>query len=443
MNTDFLLSSDTAKTLYSHVKDLPLVDYHNHLSVKDIVENKRFTDIYDLWIRPDPYKHRAMRMCGVSEEYITEKASDIEKFRVWCGIFPKLIGTPLYVWSLMELERVFCICDVPNEQNANEIYEKANRYLSENEVTARTLLQSFNVEFACPCVSLTDDVSFFESEEKLAPSLRGDDVTSPDLSFVKKLSEHISDLSDYKKAISEKLEELKRVGCRFSDHALDNGFVYIPDDGKNEERFKKVLDGEKICNNDKSAFFSYMLTFLCSEYARLAFTVQLHIGAQRYTSTRLRSLAGAAGGFATIGNSLDVASFTSFLDTVEKGEYGLPKIILFTLNPSDNALVSVLSGSYSKDGVKGLITMGPAWWWCDHKYGITEALKSIESFGLLSNFIGMTTDSRSFLSFVRHDYFRRILCDLLAKKYDENELCCNLCDLKELVCDMCYNNAKG
>ena len=188
--------------------------------------------------------------------------------------------------------------------------------------------------------------------------------------------------------------------------------------------------------------FSYLLTFLCEEYAKLNFTVQLHIGAQRYTSTRLRTLAGAAGGFAGIGNSADVVSLTRFFDTLEQGEYGLPKTVLFTLNPSDNAMLSVLSGSYSKDNTSGLITQGPAWWWCDHKYGIEEVLENISTFGLLSNFVGMTTDSRSFLSFVRHDYFRRILCDWLAKKLENNELYCGIDDLRILIIDMCYNNVK-
>ena len=185
-----------------------------------------------------------------------------------------------------------------------------------------------------------------------------------------------------------------------------------------------------------------MLEFIFGEYAKIGFTVQLHIGAERYTSTRLRTIAGAAGGFAAIGNSIDISAFTQMLDLFEQNEAGLPKMVLFTLNPADNAMLSVLSGSYSKDNVKGLISQGPAWWWCDHKYGICEVLENVAAFGLLANFVGMTTDSRSFLSFVRHDYFRRILCDWLAEKYDKNELCCTLDDLKSLICSICYDNAK-
>ena len=442
MNKEYLLTTNTSKILYDKVKDLPIIDYHNHLSVDDIRTNKRYTDIYDLWIKPDPYKHRAMRMCGVEERYITGEASDKEKFMKWCETLPKLIGNPLYVWSKMELERVFGISDTPNKENYELIYNKANGYLKENEITPQSLLKMFNVELACPCVSLTDDVSFFEGKDNLSPSLRGDDIVLPDTNTIKNLSSDIKNLGDYKSAISKRLDIMKKVGCMHSDHALDDGFTYFEDDGNNDKRFEIILKGGTLSNDDKKRFSSYMLTFLCSEYAKKGLTVQLHIGAKRETSTRLRNLAGKAGGYAAIGNSVDIASLTNMLDTLEKGEYGLPKIVLFTLNPSDNAMISVLSGSYSKDGVAGLITQGPAWWWCDHKDGIWDALKNITSFGLLSNFIGMTTDSRSFLSFVRHDYFRRIVCEFLGEKLEKNELMCDVSDLEHILSDICYNNAK-
>ncbi len=443
MNKEYLLNTHTSKILYDKIKDLPIIDYHNHLSLDDIKTNRRYTDIYDLWIKPDPYKHRAMRMCGVEERYITGDAPDKEKFFKWCETLPKLIGNPLYVWSMMELERVFGIMDFPNSDNREEIYNKTNKYLNENEITPMSLLKIFNVELACPCVSLFDDVSFFESMDILSPSLRGDDIVLPDKDTIKTLPYDINNLNDYKKIISQRLDVMKDAGCIFTDHAIDNGFKYFDDDGKNELRFESILNGKNLSEDDKKRFSSYMLTFLCSEYAKKGLTVQLHIGAKRETSTRLRNLAGKAGGYAAIGNSVDIASLTNMLDTLEKGEYRLPKIVLFTLNPSDNAMISVLSGSYSKDGVAGLITQGPAWWWCDHKDGIWDALKNITSFGLLSNFIGMTTDSRSFLSFVRHDYFRRIVCEFLGEKYERNELMCDVDYLEKLLYDICYNNSKN
>lgn len=442
MNENFLLNSEVAKELYSYVKNLPVIDYHNHLSVEDIAKNKRYYNIYDLWIKPDPYKHRAMRMCGVSEKYITGDATDFEKFRAWCSIYQNLIGNPLYIWTQMELATIFGITDIPDVDNAEIIYEKANSYLAKNVITPKTLLEKFNVELACPCVSLTDDVSCFSDNSIISPSLRGDDVVSPTLDFIQRLEEGIANLEDYKNAVVNKLRELRKVGCVFSDHALDNGFRYYEDDGNNESRFAIVMNGERLDEENRGKLTSYIITFLLEEYAKQNFTVQLHIGAQRYTSTKLRKQAGAAGGFAGIGNSFDVNSITTMLDAVEKGKYYLPKIMIFPLNPADNAMTSVLSGSYSKDGVSGLITQGPAWWWCDHKYGIEEALENMASFSLLSNFTGMTTDSRSFLSFVRHDYFRRILCNWIAKKFNDNELCTDLKELKKLINKMCYRNAK-
>lgn len=231
-------------------------------------------------------------------------------------------------------------------------------------------------------------------------------------------------------------------GWCFSDHALDNGFQFYENDGKNKDRFSLVLKNKELTSDDKARLSSYMLEFLANKYAKYGFVMQLHIGAQRYTSSILREKAGAAGGFAGIGNSVDIQALTRFLDCVDKKAERLPKILLFSLNPADNALIATLSGSYSKDGVSGLITQGPAWWWCDHIFGIKEVLESSSAFGVLSNFVGMTTDSRSLMSFVRHDYFRRILCDYLGEKYEQNELGCELDELKKIAYKMCYGNAK-
>lgn len=443
---EYLLKSNTAKRLYSSVKDLPIIDYHNHLSLSEIAEDKRFTNIYDLWIKPDPYKHRVMRMCGVDEYYITGGATDFEKFRSWCEIFPRLIGNQLYIWSKMELEKIFGITEVPNKENAELLYKKANDYLANNEITPVSLMNLFNVEITCPCTSVLDDLSVFGGKTVFAPSLRGDDIVNVSKSFVNSLEsivgKKINTLSDYKIILEQRLDDLEAVGLKFADHALDNGFIYFEDDEKNEDRFLKMLS-EQIGNDDYKRLCSYILTFLGQEYAKRKIVLQLHIGAQRKTSSRLRDVAGPAGGFAGIGNSVNVESLILFLDTLDCFEYGLPKILLFTLNPSNNALFSVLSGSFSKNGSSGIITQGPAWWWCDHKYGISEALENTMSFGLLSNFVGMTTDSRSYLSFVRHDYFRRILCDYLAEKYENNELACQYEDLEALVKIMCYDNASS
>lgn len=439
------LNSDMSKKIYEFVATLPIIDYHNHLSISDIETNKRFLDIYDLWIKPDPYKHRAMRMCGVYEEAITGNLPEKEKFIKWCTIFPKLIGNPIYYWSLMELKTIFSIDEIPNDKNAEKIYTSCNQYLKENIVTVKALMDKFKVEQACPCASLIDDVSFFNNNKQFSPSLRGDDIVNITDCFVEKLKEiskiEIRSIRDFKKAVSQRLDEFQKSGCVFADHALDNGFRFFKDDNNNEHRFNLMLEN-KLENSEKEKLSSYILIFLAAEYAKRGLVMQLHIGAQRYTSTRLRNMVGPQGGFAGIGNSIDVKTLTDFLDTVDQKKYGLPKTVLFTLNPADNALISVLSGSYSKNGVDGIITQGPAWWWCDHKNGIENMLENTTAFSVLSNFVGMTTDSRSFLSFVRHDYFRKILCSWIAGKINDGEFICSMEDIKGLLYKLCYSNAK-
>ena len=445
INHDFLLTTDVAKDLYADIKGLPIIDYHNHLSAKDVAENKRFLDVYELWIAPDPYKHRAMRMCGVPENYITGNASSGEKFAAWCETLPKLLLNPLFHWSYMELKTIFGWTAAVNKDNADELYRYCNQYLQDNEITVDKLMSIFGVEYACPCASLIDDTSVFDSDTRFAPSLRGDDIVAPTTTFIEKLEtatgKTIANLDDFKAAIRMRLDVYAECGCRYSDHALDNGFAFYQDDGKNPDRFLAILKGDISCG-EKARFSSYVLTFLGEEYAKRNFVMQLHIGAERYTSSTLRKKVGPAGGFAGIGNSVNVSALTKFLDTVDCTENGLPKTVLFTLNPADNALMSVLSGSYSKDGVAGLITQGPAWWWCDHKQGMLEMFENAAVFSALSNFVGMTTDSRSFLSFVRHDYFRRVLCDWLGKKWQQGDLLCDLDEVKALARKLCYENAK-
>lgn len=445
MKEFFLLNSEKAKLLYSYVRELPIVDYHNHLSVQEIKENKRYIDIYEVWVKPDPYKHRAMRMCGVEEEYITGSASNKEKFTKWCETLPKLIGNPLHHWSMMELDMIFHIPDSPNANNAADIYERCNRYLAENIVDVSSILKQFSVCYLCPCASLADDLTLFSGNEAIAPSLRGDDVVNLSSDFINKLQtvtgHKIKDLSTFKTAVWTRIQAFYQAGCRFADHALDDGFVFYPDDGKNAERFDAVCKGN-IPLEDSKRLASHLLVFLGECYSKIGFVMQLHIGAKRYTSSKLRAQVGPNGCFAGIGNNIKVKSITEFLDCVDNCQYGLPKTMLFTINPADNAIVAVLSGSYAKKGVSGLITQGPAWWWCDHKQGLVEMLEHITSYSILSNFMGMTTDSRSFLSFVRHDYFRRILCSWVAEKAECGDFPDDMEELKALVHKLCYQNAK-
>lgn len=447
MDENFLLNTPLSQRLYHEcAKSLPIIDYHNHLDVNDLAADRKFDDLAQLWLLSDPYKHRAMRICGIEERYITGDALPYEKFCKWMEVLPRLIGNPLYDWSILEMKRVFGIELVPGRTEAGQLWDQTRELLQQPEYSALSLLDRFQVEYAAPCASLTDDLSVFGNFKKIAPSLRGDNIVAVNCKTMEELealtNRPIETLEDYFAAVTLRLQAFAEAGCRFGDHALDNGFAYREDDGKNRERFRSLRQGRTLKEEDRGFLSSAVLSFLAGEYAKRGWTMQLHIGAQRETSSRLRALAGPAGGFAGIGSGCDVKALTHMLDSFEKSAAGLPKTILFTLNPADNAVMSVLGGSYSQDGIAGKVQQGPAWWWCDHLYGMREVFESISAFGLLSVFVGMTTDSRSILSFVRHEYFRRALCSWLGEKAARGDLIAPEDALRALVEDVCYNNAQ-
>ena len=437
MASAFYLRDGRAKALYEkYAADLPLVDFHNHLSVKDLTDNRRFKDPFDLWIAPDPYKHRAMRMAGVPEKLITGSGAPEEKFAAWCAVFPDLVGNPLYGWSLMELSEIFGIEAIPDRENASEIFSKMQTFLHENEVTPAWFLKRFRVEKLCPCLSFWEEIPAWDPQGAVVPSLRADDALSPSADRAEGLT-----LNGYLDLLEERVASFAKAGCRFADHALDDGFVFYGEDGKSEPRFAALSRGEALSSEDKARFASFVLTFLMDAYARHGMTVQLHLGALRRTSTRLRTLAGPAGGYAGAGNPFDITAVTELLNIVE--QIGtLPRVILFPLDPTDTARLAMLAGSFSKDGVRGLVTPGPAWWWNDHRCGIEQTLEAAAANSLLSTFIGMTTDSRSFLSLLRHDVFRRILCSWLARQEAEMALLAPEETVARLIRKICYENAK-
>lgn len=448
MDENFLLRTPLSQWLFHEcAKTLPVIDYHNHLAVADLIQKRNYENLAQLWVISDPYKHRAMRICGVEEKYITGVATDREKYDAWMATLPKLLGNPLYDWSILEMKRIFNLELNPQNANLEQIWQTARKMLSEPEYSAPALLERFQVEYAAPCASITEDISGYKQMATVAPSLRGDDMVCPTLGTIQKMivngQKANQTLQDYQQTIHEKLMQFADTGCRFADHALDDGFTYFREDGENEARFARIVQGEVLSQEDRQRLVSHMFRFLAAEYAARGWTMQLHIGAKRGTSTRLRTIAGPAGGFAGIGRCCDINSLTAMLDDFEQGEQGLPYVLLYTLNPADNAAMAVLSGSYSEDKVPGKVQLGPAWWWCDHLFGIRQVFDSIASFGVLSTFIGMTTDSRSILSFVRHEYFRRILCGWIGDKVEQGELPASRKAWKRLVEDVCYNNAKS
>ncbi len=446
MTQDFLLNTKTGRELYHHVSGLPIIDWHNHLGMEDLAKNSTFENMTHLWIASDPYKHRAMRICGVEEALITGNAGDFEKFQAWSRTLPRLIGNPLYHWSMLELERVFGISGELNEHSAKTIWETANAKLGAEGLRARDLLNLFHVEYAAPCRSLLEQPGTEGAPEGIVPSLRADDLCPPDLAKIHALEQltgtEISDLDSFRNSISIRMDVFHKAGCRFSDHALDGGFHYHPDDGKNAMRFAALLQGKRS-EEDLAALSSEMLRILAGEYAKRRWTLQLHIGAQRHTSERLRRLAGPAGGYSGIGHPCDIPSLLAMLNDFEKNpDGGLPRTILYTLNPADNAALSVLSGSFSEDHIQAKVQAGPAWWFCDHIYGMKQCFEHTAAYGVLSTFAGMTTDSRSLLSFVRHEYFRRVFCAWLGEKAEQGEYPSGGMKLENLAEAVCYGNAK-
>ena len=448
MNANLLLTTDTAKRLYNEsVRDLPIIDWHNHLSVSDIFEDRQFPNICELWISKDPYKHRAMRICGVDEHYITGSASDYDKFIKWSETLPRLIGNPLYTWSHMELSKVFGTDEPLNAETAPKIWSKTEKMLSDGEITNNKILGMFNIEYSSPCRSAEDDVSAFKNYTDLAPSLRGDSLIYPTAEYIAKLSKsfgmEIGCMDGYIAAVKSALVRFSEVGCRIADHALDDGFTYFTDDGKNTLRFDAVLSGKELEIEDKMRLASHLLLTAAAEYSKLGWTMLLHIGAHRRTSDRLLEISGPAGGYAAIGTSFDVSGIITLLNDIEKTDGGLPKVILIPLNASDSPALAAISGSFSKSGVNSVISQGPAWWWCDHAHGIRTVLENVNAYGVLSEFIGMTTDSRSILSFVRHDYFRRVLCSFIGEKVKSGEMPDDFELLKETAIKISYTNAKN
>lgn len=417
MQENYLLKTENARYLYrQYAKDLPIIDFHNHISVADIAADRRFEDLTALWLAPDPYKHRLMRICGVDEHFITGGAQPYEKFEKYCEVFPYLAGNPVYDWSKMELSTVFGIDELPTGETARYIYDRAGEMLSSPEFSHNGILKKFNIAYQSPVAGLTEDLSGFNGED-VAPSLRGDNLLAPTPELKAQLRA-ITGKKDYMEAVCVLLDKFHAKGCRFADHALDSGF------------FESDTDGSRTAQ----------LCRLGAEYAKRGWTLLLHMDAKRQTSDRLRTLAGPAGGYAAVGGGLPVAAVCDLLGDMERAG-GLPDTVLFPLNMSDQAPLAVMQGSFSQDGVASKVQLGPAWWWCDHALGIENTLDCIASFGAVSQFIGMTTDSRSVLSFQRHDYFRRLLCSWLDKKNTDMQWGLPIEMQGKIIENICCNNA--
>ena len=455
ISPDFLLQNDTAVELFQSVADLPIIDYHNHLNPVDLANNRRYENLTQLWLSLDPYKHRLMRINGVPEEQITGAAPDREKFQRWAETLPRALGNPLFHWSALEMKRVFGIDELLTADNAQEVWEASNERLQQDDYRVVPLIQRWRVQTMCTSDDLLDDLAphrqvSLAQDLKVFPSLRGDTILAfgktTDRSWLHKLAEQsghkINGLAEYQSAILRRIQYFAEAGCQLADHALDPDFHFqLPTGAEAATLFERLLDYDTLSPEEHTELTSYLLNFLGKAYADQGWTLQLHIGAQRSTSRRLKQLAGGAGGYAGIGSTCDIASLARLLDSLEKSGQ-LPRIILYTLNPSDYEALASLTGSFAEDGVPGKIQLGPAWWYNDHYEGIQRHLTVLSSYGMLSRFVGMTTDSRSPLSFSRHEYFRRILCNTVGTWAEEGQLPKDMSLLRPLVQDIAYQNAK-
>lgn len=457
MDENFLLDTETARILYREYADwkkVPVVDYHCHISPKEIYENKKFENIAQVWLSGDHYKWRQMRANGVDEYFITGDASDREKFDKWAETMPFLIGNPLYHWSHMELRYYFGFEGNLNPRTADEVWKLCSDKLQGEGYRPRDLIKKSNVKVVCTTDDPIDDLYYHEKLQEdttfscqVLPAFRPDraiNLDKPDFrAYITELSrvsqEPVCDFDGWKKAMIRRMDYFAMHGCRISDHGLFYVMYKPMDEMQASVILKKALAGEKITEAEKLGFQTACLLFLGEEYAKRGWVMQLHYGCKRDNNTSMYEKIGADTGFDCISNYTPTNQLADFLNALNsKG--ALPKTILYSLNPMDDAAIGTIIGCFQGGG-KGKIQQGSAWWFNDHFTGMTNQMKSLASQSVFGNFIGMLTDSRSFLSYTRHDYFRRILCRLIGEWVENGEYPFEEEVLGQIITGISYNNA--
>ena len=458
MCDDFLLMTDTAKTLYhNYAKNMPIYDFHCHLNPKEIYENKKYKNITEVWLGGDHYKWRAMRSNGVDEKYITGDADDKEKFMKWAETIDECYGNPLFHWTHLELKRFFGIDLVLSKETAEEVWNLTNEKLATDKFTARELIKMSNVKTLCTTddpidsleyhIALKEDKSF---DVVVNPAFRPDkgiriekDEFIPWFNRLEEIyGEKIDSIDKYTSALESRIEFFHQVGCRISDHALD---PVVFERGTKEEVnaiLLKKLAGEELTEKEVKQFKTYVMIFLGKEYSKRKWVMQIHVGCIRNNSTRMFNKLGADTGYDAIDDELFLRALSKLLDTLDTTDE-LPKTIIYNLNPRDNEAIGTLIGCFQDGKTPGKIQFGSGWWFLDQKDGMTRQMTALANLGLLSRFVGMLTDSRSFLSYTRHEYFRRILCNLLGDWVERGELPNNIERLGKMVENICYNNVNN
>lgn len=448
---DFLLNTPTAKRLYhAYAENQPIIDYHCHLSAQDIYEDKKFKNISEIWLGEDHYKWRLMRSFGVDESYITGGADDREKFGKWVESLSLAIGNPLYQWSHMELSEVFGYKGVIKPENADEIWNICSEKLAQPEFSARELILKAGVKVICTTDDPADSLEWHKKLKstaypvKVLPGYRPDkalNIESGKYAEYLKTLGNIKNFRELKSALKARLNYFVSLGCKVSDHALAAVPFAPVSEQETAEIFEKKLAGRQLSEAEIKKFKFALLVFLGKEYAARNMVMQLHFGVMRDLSDRLFEAFGADAGADSIGDCVSVSELALFLNELDR-QNALPKTVLYSLNPNDNAAIETVMGAFQTSQAKGKLQHGSAWWFNDSKQGITQHLTSLASLGHLATFIGMLTDSRSFLSYVRHDYFRRILCSFVGELVENGEYPDDEELLGKIITGICYGNAK-
>ncbi|KOR75993.1 glucuronate isomerase [Paenibacillus solani] len=457
MDHDFLLSTDTAVRLYENAAEkLPIFDFHCHLDPKEVWENKPYRNITELWLGGDHYKWRAMRMHGIGEEYITGDSDDWDKFRAWADTVQHLIGNPLYHWTHLELKNVFGIEKILGPDTAREIWDECNEKLKDPDCLPRSLIERARVQF----IGTTDDpLSSLEYHKLLssddsfstiiAPTFRPDGALFIErpayVSWIEKLGDvsgqPVDSLDTFLLALRSRVDYFHENGGRASDHDIQSMEYIQSSRSEIMAIFNKRIQGEELSHREIAAYRSFMLKELGKMYADKQWVMQLHMGALRNNNTNMKNRIGTDTGFDSVGETNLAEGLSRFLDDLDQ-ENALPRTVLFNLNPKDNAVLAGMMGNFYEEGIPGKIQFGSGWWFNDHIDGMEKQMRDLANVGLLSHFIGMLTDSRSFLSYARHEYFRRILCNILGDWAENGLVPRDMKLLEQMVRNIGYDNAR-
>jgi glucuronate isomerase len=457
IHDDFLLRNETARRLYhGYAEEMGIFDYHCHIPPRDIAEDRRFDNLTQIWLAGDHYKWRAMRANGVNERFITGNASDWEKFLAWAETLPRTVRNPLYQWSYLELDRYFGVRDtLLNEATAKTVYERCSEMLRTEAFAVRNLIRRMNVKVLCTTDDPADDLQYHRKlredgfEVKVLPAFRPDRAMAVEsaesfntwvLRLEKAAEVEIWNYHTYLEALRKRHDFFHEAGCRISDHGLETAYVEDYTDGEVGGIFEKIRSGTGLDEGEIRKFKSALMFELAAMDAEKGWAHQLHFGALRNVNTRMAAKLGPDTGYDSMGDCAIAAPLAKFLNRLDAADR-LPKVILFNVNPKDNEVLATMTGNFQDGSMAAKMQFGPAWWFLDQKEGMTAQLNALSNVGLLSRFVGMVTDSRSFLSYPRHEYFRRLLCNLLGTDVEGGEIFEEVDTLGRIVQDICFHNA--